>query len=132
LPPLELTEGKIKSNLDSLNLAKKICQAFPEDAIDDLLRLYRSGGPVTRGNVLRVIGTMEGDSSITNFMVEALNDRSLCEELSDEVLGSPLRVCDIAYNQLAFRYEIFNAPLIGNSINEETRDYYIAELRNRL
>jgi hypothetical protein len=48
--------------------------------------------------------------------------------------GDPLRVCDMAYNQLRLRYaeELVDLPrAIGNSHRMEIRDDYIDDLSSR-
>ncbi|MCK4818979.1 hypothetical protein KA005_24615, partial [bacterium] len=49
-----------------LYTAKKILQVFPDEAVDDLLELYATGGPETKRNILYAAGTMAGGPSIRN------------------------------------------------------------------
>jgi len=109
-----------------LYLAKRIFQVFPETALDSLLDLYDSSGPKVRANVIYVMGQMAAGQAVKTLLVEALDDTSYCQELTEESLGQPLRICDVAYNQLVLRYRVKNVlRTIGTGHNIDVRNYYI-------
>ncbi|MCU0598896.1 MAG: hypothetical protein MUE70_06505 [Desulfobacterales bacterium] len=114
-------------------IAKQILQIFSDQSLEKLLDLYGSGGPKVRKNVIEVLGQMSGGQSVRVLLVDALDDRSFCEEEQPESIGEPLRICDVAYNQLVIRYKIKNVPRVIGSIHAiDTRDYNIRILKDRL
>jgi hypothetical protein len=113
-------------------IGKKIFEVFPEDSIPKLLKLYETGDATTRGNVLRVCGSLVGPE-ITALLVNALNDKTFCDPEDPEIEGPPMRICDVAYNQLVLRYRIKNVlRTIGPIYRLENRDYHISVLKGRL
>ena len=57
-------------------------------------------------------------------------DKSVCEEKLPESVGDPLRVCDVAYNQIVLHFEIQNVlRTIGTVHRIEVRDYHIDKLK---
>ena len=131
------TAGETKERREQvldLYLAKKILQVFPDEAVKDLQELYLIGDPATKRNVLCAAGMMaDGQAIAQKILVEALDDKSFCEEDEPEMLGDPLRICDVAYNQLVLRYKIRNVlRAIGNTHRITTRDYHIARLKQLL
>lgn len=119
--------------VSSYYVAKKILEVFPEDSVSKLLTLYKEGDAVTRGNVIRVSGKIAGGQEIRNLLISALDDKAFCEPDDPELDGKPLRVCDVAYNQLVLRYQIRNVlRTIGNGYKTEIRDYHINILKQRI
>jgi hypothetical protein len=54
----------------------------------------------------------------------------VCEETLPESLGDPLRLCDVAYNQIVLHFEIQNAlRTIGTVHKIEIRDYHIDKVK---
>jgi hypothetical protein len=67
------------------------------------------------------------------LLTEALHDTSICQDLSGEALGEPLRICDMAYNQLMIRYSIKDVMrTIGTGHSIEVRDHHIRVLEDKL
>ena len=133
LPVKEMIGGKSVSRGDDFHVAKKILHVFPDEAVDSLLELYSTGDAVAKGNVIRSSGKMAGGQAIRNLLIEALDDKTFCEERYPEILGEPLRICDVAYNQILLRYMIRNAlRTIGTAHRIEIRDYHIDILKSRL
>lgn len=135
LPITEIMDGKTLSRGRDFHLAKKILHVFPEDATDALIQLYGRGDNITKGNILRVCGNLAGGDAIRNLLVAALDDDtfSMDEEEPDEMSGEPLRICDIAYNQLVLRYKIKDVlRTIGPVHRLSARDYHINILKSRL
>jgi hypothetical protein len=113
-------------------VSKNILKAFPHASIDKLVELYDNGDSVTRGNIVRAIGQMAGDQP-RKMLMDALYDKTIFDEEDSEMVGEPLRICDLAYNQLVLRYKIKDVlRTIGCSHRIETRDYHIDILKNRL
>lgn len=131
--PRQIVEGERVSRNYDFDVAKKILRMFPDEAVDSLLEVYNSSDPVTKSNIICVLGKMAGGQAIRNLLIEALDDKTFCEEEHPEMIGEPLRICDEAYNQLVLRYSITNVlRTIGNVHRIEIRDYHIDELKGRL
>jgi hypothetical protein len=114
-------------------IAKKTLQLFPDQALESLLDLYSSGGPKVRKNVIEVSGQMSGEPAIRAMLVNALNDESFCEDEQPESIGEPLRICDVAYNQLVLRYKIKNVQRVIGSIHAiDIRNHNIRILKDML
>jgi hypothetical protein len=118
--------------VDNLYLAKRIFQIFPDASLNRLIDLYMNTGPEIRANVIYIVGDMDGGKAIDALLIEALYDTSVCREATGESLGEPLRICDMAYNQLVIRYSMKNVlRTIGTGHSINVRDYHIGELQNR-
>ena len=103
LPIFRMTDGRIVSRADDFRVAKKILHVFPDEALESLLTLYENTDPVTKGNIVRVLGQMAGGQIVKDVLVGALDDKVFCEEEYDETVGEPLRICDVAYGQLVLQ-----------------------------
>jgi hypothetical protein len=140
LPYVELTAGpaidvrsKVVSRQTDIYIARKIFQVFPEDATKKLTMLYDRGDAITKGNVIMASGSVAGGPTIRNLLIRALDNKIFCEEQTEETLGEPMRVSDVAYNQLVLRYGIKDVlRTIGPSHSIEVRDYHIALLKGIL
>jgi hypothetical protein len=118
--------------VNNLYLAKRIFQIFPDVSLNRLIDLYMNTGPEIRANVIYIIGDMDGGKAIDALLIEALYDTSVCREATGESLGEPLRICDMAYNQLVIRYSMKNVlRTIGTGHSINVRDYHIGELQSR-
>jgi len=114
----------------NFHVAKKILQTFPDESQKYLAELYNSGDPRIRRNVVHVVGGMPNSDFTRSILMEALEDKSVCEETLPESLGDPLRVCDVAYNQIVLHFEIQNVlRTIGTVHKIEVRDYHIDRLK---
>lgn len=114
-------------------VAKTVLKVFATEAEGLLFKAYKEGSAETRANALYVMGPMAG-SKAKNLLIEALGDKTVYEETYPGMEGKPLRVCDMAYNQLRLRYadELVDLPrTIANVHRIETRDSYIDEMRSR-
>jgi len=132
LPEKEFTNGKTTHRSRDLYVVKKILESFPEISILKLLKLYESGDAVTKGNVIRVSGKLEGPA-VDRLLIDALSDKTVCDQQDPEADGPPLRLCDLAYNQLVLRFQVKNVlRTLGPVQMIETRDYHIAVLKGRL
>ncbi len=76
---------------------------------------------------------MAGGDVIRLLLIEALDDDTSCEDRLPETVGEPLRICDVAYNQLVLRYNIKGVlRTIGTVHNLEAREYHIQKLMDLL
>jgi len=124
---------KSPTGTQDLYIARQTFQIFPDQSLDSLLDLYSSSGPKVRRNVILVLGQMAGGQSIRDMLINALEDESFCEEMQSESVGDPLRICDVAYNQLVLRYKIKNVPRVIGSIHTiDMRNHYIQTLKDML
>ena len=57
---------------------------FPKDALPPLLDEYSIGDPVTKSNIIRVMGKMAGGSDIGNHLIAALDDKTFCEDFDEK------------------------------------------------
>jgi hypothetical protein len=132
-PVFQEKNGTLISRTDEMFIARRILEVFPEEAASGLWDLYKKGNAMTRGNVIRVSGQVAGGRAIADLLISALDDKDFCEEEIDEVPGMPLRICDVAYNQLVLRYKIRDVlRTVGTTYKLEIRDYHIAILKDLL
>jgi hypothetical protein len=134
-PVIRRIGGETVSRHADFIVAKKILEVFPDKAANRLPGLYSRGDITTKINVLNVSGRIAGEGAIRNMLLKALDDGTFSdsEEDQEEVAGMPLRICDIAYNQLILRYKIKNVlRTIGTVHAIEIRDYHIEVLKYKL
>jgi len=132
-PVFQEKNGTLISRTDEMFISRRILEVFPEEAASGLWEFYKKGNAMTRGNVIRVSGQVAGGKAIADLLISALDDKDFCEEEIDEVPGIPLRICDVAYNQLVLRYKIRDVlRTIGTTYKLEIRDYHIAILKDLL
>jgi hypothetical protein len=114
-------------------ISKMVLATFPEKSVEALNRMYRISDSNTKGNVIKVLGALSKDGQVKHLLVEALDNKAFCEEEDPEIVGCPLRVCDVAYNQLVLRHGIKGVlRTIGTSHRMEVRDYHINILKKQL
>jgi hypothetical protein len=124
---------KSPTGAQDLYIAKQTLHIFPDQSLESLLDLYSSGGPKVRRNVIEVLGQMDGGQSIRDLLIDALADESFCAEIQPESVGEPLRICDVAYNQIVMRYKIKNVQrVIGGIHTIDMRDHQIQTLKDIL
>ena len=132
LPVKEIINGRTVHRARDLYLVRKIVEVFPEESSPILVDLYGSGDATTKGNVIRVSGRVAGETA-RDLLIKALDDKTVSDKEDPEVDGPPMRICDIAYNQLVLRYRIKNVlRTIGPIDRIENRDYHINNLKWRL
>jgi hypothetical protein len=133
LPLIEVVEGRRVNRVPNFNIARKIFEVFPDESTPVLTNLYKRSDAIKRGNIIRACGGVSGGQPIEDLLIKALDDKSFAEEETPEMMGEPLRVCDIAYNQLVLRYGVRNVlRTISSAHRIETRDYHIQMLKNQL
>lgn len=127
------TGAGLEASRDRLYVAKTILQVFPKLSASSMVQAYPHSNAVTKGNIIRSAGNIAGGEAIRNLLIQALEDKTFCEEISPEGFGDPLRICDVAYNQLILRYKIRNTlRTIGTGHSIETRDDHVQLLKSRL
>jgi hypothetical protein len=125
--------GANKQGID-FHVAEKMFEIFPDEAIGPLLQLYHNGDPITRANVVRASGVIANNPSIYQLLIKALDDEDFIEEKENvESIGTPMRVCDQAYNQIVLKYQIKSVlRTISSAHRVETRDNHIEILKKVL
>jgi hypothetical protein len=132
LPVKEFDSGGKGHRARDLYVAKKIVEVFPDESAPALLNLYESGDATTKGNIIRASGKLAGEAA-RHLLIRALSDKTFCDPADPEVDGPPMRICDLAYNQLVLRYRIKNVlRTIGPIDRIETRDLHITNLKWKL
>lgn len=133
LPIVETVDGRVVNRVSDFYVAKKILHLFCDESIQQLLELYESGNAVTKSNVVRAIGRLADDQAVKNMLIKALDDKTSCKDKHPEISGEPLRICDLAYNQLVLHYKLKTLlRAIGTMHSIEVRDYHIDILKSRL
>jgi len=114
-------------------VGKNILKIFPEAAADILPDAFYAGTPYARGNLVRAAGTIAGGENVRGLLIDALYDQDFCEPELPEMAGLPMRVCDVAYNQLVLRYKIPDVlRTIGVSHSIGARNRHIDRLKQIL
>ena len=132
MPEKEFINGRKVHRARDIYLVRKIAEVFPDESAPILLDLYGSGDATTKGNVIRVSGRLAGETA-RNLLISALDEKTYSDTEDPEVDGPPMRICDLAYNQLVLRYRIRNVlRTIGPGDRIENRDYHINNLKGRL
>ena len=133
LPLTEIVGDRVISSGGDFLVAKRILETFPEDAAPVLVSLYEQGDAVTRSNIIRAAGNIAGGQEIRSLLIRALDDTSVYEEENPDSSGPPMRICDLAYNQLVLRYNVRNVlRTISSALTLENRDYHIGILKGML
>jgi hypothetical protein len=111
-------------------IGRDILKIFPEEAADMLPDVFYAGTPYSRGNLIRAAGTIAGGENVHDLLIDALYDQEFCEPEMPDTAGLPMRVCDVAYNQLVLRYKIPNVlRTIGVSHSISARNYHIDQIK---
>jgi hypothetical protein len=132
LPVKEPINGGTVHRARDLYVARKIVEVFPDESAPVLLNLYESGDATTKGNIIRASGKLAGEAA-RDLLIRALSDKTFCDPVDPEIDGPPMRICDLAYNQLVLRYRIKNVlRTIGPIDRIETRDLHITNLKWKL
>ena len=114
-------------------IGKNVLEVFPDVAADELPEAFYAGTSYARGNLVRAAGAIAGGEKVRALLIDALYDQDFCEPELPEMAGLPMRVCDVAYNQLVLRYKIPNVlRTIGVSHSISARDYHIEQLKHIL
>ena len=132
-PLTEVAGDRVISRLRDFTVAKRIFETFPEDAALLLVPLYERSDEIVKANILQASGKVAGGQEIREMFLLALNDKNAYEDENSDSSGRPMRICDMAYNQLVLRYNVKNVlRTISPSHAIETRDYHIGILKGML
>lgn len=116
-----------------LKAAKTILSQFPETSIPQILDAYPKTDIISKANLLNAAGKMVCDERIKDLLVKALDNKTETIDINLELVGHPLRICDIAYNQLVLNLQITDVlRTIGTAMSDDIRDYHINVLKSRL
>ncbi len=130
-PQRESVDGKRIDRVRDFYIAKKILRVFPDEAVDSILSRYKKGNVLTRANIIRASTKLAGGQPIKELLINALDDKTFVDEGDPDIEGTPLRICDLAYNQLVVRYQIKNVlRVIGSLHRVDARDYHITILKD--
>ena len=134
VPREEIIYGGSESRQKDFYIAKKTFQIFPHNAFRILSAFYNdSDNPIIKGNIIKTLGNLAEDQdsqAIRVLLMDALDDKTFCEEGYSKTFIEPLRICDAAYNQIVLRYKIKNVlRTIANTHKIEIRDYHINSLK---
>jgi len=114
-------------------IVKRMFETFPEDATLMLVSRYGRSDAVTKGNIIQAAGNIAGGQDIRALLIQALDEKSVYEEENPNSVGKPMRICDLAYNQLVLRYKIRHVlRTISPAHRIEDRDYHIGILKGML
>lgn len=131
-PLIEKVKGRLVNRSRDFTVAKGIFEVFPVEATPRLLSVYENSGVVTKSNIILASGKIAGGSPVKDLLVRALDDKTFYEEDNPDLWGVSLRICDLAYNQLVFRYKISDlARVISTAYDIKDRDYHIDILKKR-
>ena len=125
----------IEDNDDILEMktAKSIIMQYPDIAIPRILAIYPQDDVEINANIITAAGVLAGNAEIKTMLTQALFDTDFTIDDNPELLGKPLRICDIAYNQLVLNLKIKDVlRTIGTGMAVETRDYHISVLKSKL
>jgi PKD repeat protein len=136
---VELAIARIKTPIEDNNgisemkTAKSIIMQYPDIAIPRILSLYPQDDIEINANIITAAGVLAGNKEIKTMLTQALLDTDLTTDDNPELVGQPLRICDIAYNQLVLNLKIKDVlRTIGTGMPIETRDYHISVLKAKL
>jgi hypothetical protein len=77
------------------------------------------------------VAAMPSNDFTRYVLMNALEDKSVCEENFSDSVGEPLRVCDVAYNLIVLHYQVKDVlRTIGTVHRIEVRDYHIDLLKS--
>jgi hypothetical protein len=122
--------AQIVDSTRSFYVARKILQVFPSESWQSLMARYKNTDPVMKGNIVLLSGKIAAGPAVTKFLMDALSDKNVYGERNALTEGEPMRICDLAYNQLVLR---FNVPSVLRCIGTvhaiEDRDSHIDTLK---
>jgi len=133
-PVIRIVDGQVISRVDDFYVAKKVFEVYPDESTTVLLDTYEQSDSTTKGNIIRASDKIADDNKeIRKLLIEALDDKTLCEEETPETAGEIMRICDVAYNQLVLRYKVKKVlRTIGPVFSIQVRDYHIEILKGML
>jgi hypothetical protein len=113
-------------------VARHVVNYFADVSANRIVNLYNDKDPHVRGRAVKAGGELSDNKSVKNMLVKALNDKSDSEDNIAEMEGNPLRVCDVAYNQLVLNEDVTGVlRTIGTGLPISDRDYHIDILKQK-
>jgi hypothetical protein len=133
LPAMEVKDGyAIGYRMKEHHVAQMVLRAFGESPAR-IAAAYSPADAFTRGNLIRASGGFARNDSVRPILIAALDDVAFCEPATSETIGWPMRLCDVAYNQLVMNLGIQDVLRnIGTGLPIDQRDSNIAILKQRL
>jgi hypothetical protein len=129
-PYARIQNGEARIRNDEVYVAKKVLETFPEISRIRFVEMYTAADPIVKGNLLRAGGSLAGDNRIHELLVAALKDTTPAEPEEIQELGLPMRLCDLAYNQLMLEHRFKGIPrTLGSSHSLTARDLSIQEMK---
>jgi hypothetical protein len=129
-PFARMEDGIVRVRSGEVYVAKKVLEAFPEVSTGRLVEAYAAADPEVRGNLLRAIGRLADQKPIHDLLLTALDDTTPAEPEEIQELGLPMRLCDLAYNQLMLEHRFRGIPrTLGSSHSLTARDLSIQEMK---
>ncbi len=133
VPIIEKSDEGRQSHVRALLAAKRIFEAMPELSAPPLLDLYARSNAIVRANIIRAAGQIPGNEALQNLLLKALDDTTPCEPPEWNSGGPPMRLCDVAYNQVVLRYGVKDVlHTLAQPTPNEDRDYHLARLKEKL
>ena len=128
--PMEQTD---ESGIREMKTAKSIIAQFPDVSVPRLAGLYPQYDVSVNVNLITAAGALAGEKEILEMLLKALDDETLTIDTTPDLAGQPLRICDIAYNQLVLNLQIKDVlRTIGTGMTTDVRDYHIDVLKGKL
>jgi len=132
-PLIDRNEELRVSRIRGVLAARRILEAFPEQAVPRLLADYEKATVATKGNLLRASGKLTLREPVKALLLRTLADSTVCDDATWQVGGDPLRLCDVAYNQLVLQCGISGVVrTLCPSHTITARDYQIQILKAKL
>jgi hypothetical protein len=132
LPVIEKTDTEMRNRVRAFLAARRILEAFPDQSVPALRELFSRSDSVTRGNILQALAPLANEP-MRQFLMEALADKRFYGDENPPPGAEPMRVCDLAYNQLVLRWRTTGVlRTLSLTYSLAVRDYQIAELKKRL
>jgi hypothetical protein len=120
-------------NSTKLVVAKRILAQFADLSASKLMISYPQLDESVNANIISSAGPLAFKPAIRDMLIEALDDKNFNYDNNSELVGEPLRICDIAYNQLVLNLNIKDVlRTIRTGMPVETRDYHISVLKAKL
>ncbi|OHB53896.1 MAG: hypothetical protein A2Y10_14890 [Planctomycetes bacterium GWF2_41_51] len=128
--PMEPTDD---DGIREMKTARSILAQFPDVSVPRLAGLYPQYDVSVNVNLITAAGALAGEKEILEMLIKALDDETLTIDKTPDLVGQPLRICDVAYNQLVLNLKIENVlRTIGTGMTDDVRDYHIDILKGNL
>ena len=124
---------KIPTGTQDFYIAKQTLQIFPDQSWKACLIYTAAGGPKSEEMSSKCSVKWTADNPSGMYWSTPWTTRPFARAIQPESTGEPLRICDVAYNQIVIRYKIKNVPRVIGSIHAiDMRDHHIQILKDML